>query len=233
MLQASFVIAILIYGTLAASGQGLTADCPTLRIEGPQGMSRKGERISISVNVPGNLSYEWNVSKGQIVRGQGTHSIVVDTKDVEFEAFGHVTSVVVEAKLRGLPDHCVSMVSDRFGVYVIADIFPIDDYSDIPRNDEASRLDNLIVQMRVSKVMIGYIVLYARPAEITKLLKQRVPRIRRHLFMKSKEPLDRYVMLVLPTKEKSRTELWLWPRDPRAGKFPLLNEPGVRVIANK
>lgn len=58
---------------------------PTLSLDCPTGQPRAGELIAFTANLAGasadlNPTFRWKVSAGQIVRGQGTSSITVDTR---------------------------------------------------------------------------------------------------------------------------------------------------------
>jgi len=48
----------------------------------------------------GKVSYRWKVSAGRIIKGQGTNTIVVDTRDVNAE------SITGGVKVGGFPQDC-------------------------------------------------------------------------------------------------------------------------------
>ncbi len=82
--------------------------CPTISVNGPAGIVSPGEIATYvaQVDTKGqklSLVYEWSVSAGEIVSGQGTDTIKVKQPD---EA---VTATVV---IGGLPEGCPNEVSE-------------------------------------------------------------------------------------------------------------------------
>ena len=56
--------------------------CPTVDVQGPGGITNPGETVTFTANVSGgtgNANYNWTVSAGEIVSGQGTPVITVRT----------------------------------------------------------------------------------------------------------------------------------------------------------
>jgi hypothetical protein len=68
----------------ASDDRGLGGDvCPTITIIGPPGGKCRGQRCSISAQLSGldprfSPTFEWKVSAGTIVSGQGTYAIEID-----------------------------------------------------------------------------------------------------------------------------------------------------------
>jgi hypothetical protein len=61
---------------------GFVDACPTLEISTPSDSFKAGETITFTANVSGksdNLTYNWTVSAGTIIEGQGTPKIKVET----------------------------------------------------------------------------------------------------------------------------------------------------------
>lgn len=128
---------ILIVG-LAIHAQ-TPADCPTLKVTGPDSLTQPGEKMTFTAEVVGagkseKLVFEWMVSAGTIVAGQGSATIDVLTT-VEMEG-SNVTAV---ARLAGVTGNCksnnasetasvaafpIGEPADRFGLLKYRDLLP-------------------------------------------------------------------------------------------------------------
>src|SRR5215204_4379043 len=74
--------------------------CPSLALDCPQTKPLAGERIKISArDIEGDAELKWEVTAGQIVSGQGTREITVDTSGVA----GRVITATVEMQMKGKP----------------------------------------------------------------------------------------------------------------------------------
>jgi hypothetical protein len=74
--------------------------CPSLALVCPQTKPLAGERIRISArDVEDNAELKWEVTAGQILSGQGTREIIVDTTGLG----GRVITATVEMQLKGKP----------------------------------------------------------------------------------------------------------------------------------
>ncbi|MDI1240335.1 MAG: hypothetical protein PSX80_00255, partial [bacterium] len=76
------LVAINLMLAITAAGQTEPrADCPTISINGPIGIVYRLDPFKFTAKVEGKLrdkiEYEWTVSTGQIIDGQGTHEITV------------------------------------------------------------------------------------------------------------------------------------------------------------
>jgi len=84
------------------------SECPSINIVGPVGITPADElaRYEVTVDTHGrsyDLSYNWKVTSGRIVSGQGTQKLEVS--DVEL-------TQTVTVKIGGLPIGCTSEFSD-------------------------------------------------------------------------------------------------------------------------
>ncbi len=76
------LIAYVLELTSSANTSHAKQGCPKITIECPTELVAKGNPHPVSVNIVGadnkeKLSYQWSVSNGEIVEGQGTTSIKV------------------------------------------------------------------------------------------------------------------------------------------------------------
>jgi hypothetical protein len=89
------------------------ADCPKLTIECPDEPAEFGKTYNVKVRVTGGnpdqeLTYNWSISSGEIVEGQGTPSIKIRLiKD---------RSPTATVEVNGLPPDCEKVASCTFQV---------------------------------------------------------------------------------------------------------------------
>ena len=86
------------------------APCPLISVEAPGGIIPPGEPVRykaiVTGGVPGQLKYSWSVSKGKIVSGQGTESIIT-----VFSGYPQISAIV---KVIGLPTGCSDIASEIY-----------------------------------------------------------------------------------------------------------------------
>jgi hypothetical protein len=88
------------------------ADCPKLVIECPDEVPESGKPYVVRLKIIGGkpdqeLTYNWSISSGEIVEGQGTPSIKVLIKD---------RSPTATVEVNGLPTDCEKVASCTFQV---------------------------------------------------------------------------------------------------------------------
>ena len=118
-----------------------------------------------SGGVPANVTpvYNWTVSAGTIIAGQGTDTIKVDTKGLAGQ------TVRASLSMDGYNLECAADCAVTIPLpKAISRIF--DDYLDISRNDEKARLDNFGIELQNDPTATGYVIVYpgraSRRAEI-------------------------------------------------------------------
>lgn len=101
---------IFILGFVAAFVISAVAQCPTISVMGPSGITVPGENWIFTAKVEGadlsKIKYQWTVSVGKIVSGQGTPIISVPMKE---EMLGEAVTATV--KIIGLPENCPNTAS--------------------------------------------------------------------------------------------------------------------------
>jgi hypothetical protein len=106
-------------------------------------------------NSTGQLTYNWSVSAGTIIEGQGTPTIKVDTTGLAGQ------TVRATLSMGGLPLEC----SDSCDVSIPLPA-PLcrkfDEFPDISRNDEKARLDNLAIELANDPTSKAYVVVSPR-----------------------------------------------------------------------
>jgi hypothetical protein len=141
--------------------------CPTLSVSGPGGTTNPGDTMTFTANVSGagDMTYDWSVSSGTIVSGQGTRSITVQT--TREMAGSNVTATV---NLGGVaPDcGCTTTASESAPVATRPEKQLVDEFGKQVDDEVKARVDNFYIQLNNNPNAQGYIVNYGTAAEIKK-----------------------------------------------------------------
>lgn len=145
------------------------SNCPTISVTGPPAALADGENAAFTVNISGFdaniLEYIWSVSKGKIIEGQGTNTVIVGEIPPD-----SITVATVE--INGLPKGCPNSVSESTIPICLPDSIAIDEIaiSSTPINQE--RLDAWVTEFENDPSAKAYIIIYSdkrlSPAEIKK-----------------------------------------------------------------
>jgi hypothetical protein len=132
-------------------------ECPSSINVSGGGVVRPGEILTFTANVIGgtqeNVTYNWTVSKGIIIEGQGTPVIKVSTEGLE------KTDVVARVEIGGLCPDCPNTAEETGSVTEKPGISPFDEFGAIPNDDVRGRLDNFFVALQSDPTATGYIVI--------------------------------------------------------------------------
>ena len=154
------ILAILISGVSAQSAYGQSIQpCADFSIEAiekadpgtPIVVRARANTSNISL---GGLRFNWSVSVGTIMAGQGTPSVTVDTTGLG----GQVITATVEVV--GNEIHCSTSKTMEINPPALP-MDPFDSYGDITFSWEAARLDNFAIQIQNYPGSRGAIFTYA------------------------------------------------------------------------
>ena len=110
--------------------------CPTISITGSSGITFPGDLWSFKADIKdfdiSELKFEWAVTNGEIIKGQGTLSI--DVKPIDA-----CESVTATIKILGLPQTCTNEVTGSGYVACEATVTVIDEYGKITNSKEKGR----------------------------------------------------------------------------------------------
>lgn len=183
--------------------------CPSVAVVCPTQVVL-GQPITFSSNViGGNIAtphiYNWTVSAGTIIEGQGTPTIKVDTTGLAGQ------TVKASLSMGGFPEDC----SDSCAVQIPVPepkCRKFDEFPKISRNDEKARLDNFGVALQNDPTSTAYIVVSPghskRPGEV----QQRTARIVEYLVNSRLIDESRIVSVVGSGKGELMVELWVCPQ---------------------
>src|SRR5678815_200374 len=182
--------------------------CPNVAIECPDRVVL-GEPLTFRSTVTGGTSsaaqtYNWTVSAGRIIDGQGTGTIHVDTTGLAGQ------TVTATLSMGGYNLDCSATCTVNFPVPVTCRKF--DEFPAIAYNDEKARLDNYAIELQNDPTSTAYVIVYpgqrGRPCEVQK----QTTRIVDYMVNSRGINAQRIVTLVGPAREELMVELWLCPQ---------------------
>lgn len=149
--------------------------------------------------------YNWTVSAGTIIEGQGTDTIKVDTAGLAGQTVRASLSMG-GYNLECAADCAVSiplpkLVSRRF-----------DEFPDISRNDEKARLDNFGIELQNDPTATGYVIVYPGRSSKRGEVQHHASRIVEYLVNSRGLDQRRIVTLVGPARDELNVQLWLTPQ---------------------
>jgi hypothetical protein len=160
-----------------------------------------------SGGVPANVTpvYNWTVSAGTIIEGQGTDTIKVDTKGLAGQTVRASLSMG-GYNLECAADCAVSvplpkMVSRKF-----------DEFPDIARNDEKARLDNFGIELQNDPTSTGYVIVYPGRASKRAEVQDHFGRVIEYLVNSRGMDANRIKTIEGPKRDKLYVELWITPQ---------------------
>lgn len=185
--------------------------CPTVGIECPDRVVL-GEpltfRSTVSGGTPGvRQIYNWTVSAGTIIDGQGTDTIHVDTTGLAGQ------SVTATLSMGGYNLECSATCTVQFPVPVECRKF--DEFPAIAYNDEKARLDNYTIEMQNDPTSTAYVIVYPGQRGRANEVQRHTTRIVDYLVNSRGISAQRIVTLVGPARPDLMVELWLCPQGAR------------------
>ncbi len=181
--------------------------CPNVTVSCPDGATENAP-VTFSATISGGSpgitpNYNWTVSAGKIIRGQGTPNITVDTTGLAGQ------TVRANLDVGGFGTPCPASCASSIPIMNKPRKF--DEYYDISRNDEKARLDNYAIQLQSEPGSQGYIIVYpsrrARPNDG----QARAQRISDYLVNSRGIDTHRVVIVMGPQREDWLFELWVVP----------------------
>lgn len=181
--------------------------CPNVSIYCPDTVTL-GAPVTFTANLSGGTSgispiYNWTVTAGTIISGQGTPTIQVDTTGLGGQPI--TANLSVEGYKLNCAASCTVQIPRKIS-HTLVDYYP-----PIRLNDEKARLDNFAIQLQNDPNAKGYVVVYggakAKPAEKQGRLKRALD----YLTNTRGISRDRIVTMEGGVRDVTTTELWLVP----------------------
>jgi PKD-like domain len=184
--------------------------CPAIEISCPTDTSY-GQPLTFSSRltggVPANTSavYNWTVSAGTIMSGQGTDTIRVDTTDLGGQPI--TATLSVGGYNLECAASCTFMTplpapkSRRF-----------DEFPDISRNDEKARLDNFAIELQNDPGTAGYVIVYPGRTSKKAEVQDHFGRVIEYLVHSRQIDQVRIKTIEGPKRDQIHVELWITPQ---------------------
>lgn len=154
----------------------------------------------------GNVTpnFNWTVSGGRIIEGQGTGSIKVDTTGLAGQ------TLIATLSMGGYPLDCSASCSLSFPVPIKGKKF--DEFGDIARNDEKARLDNYAIELQNDPTSTAYVIVYPGQGSRSGQMQTQKNRIVDYLVNSRGFDVSRIVTIVGPPRSYMTVELWVVPQ---------------------
>jgi hypothetical protein len=181
--------------------------CPNVTINCPD-VQQAGTPVTFTASVSGGTAgvtpvYNWTVSEGQILSGQGTPTITVDTAGLA----GRPITATVE--VAGYSLDC--RASCQASVPTPPDSKKFDEFGELARDDEKARLDNFAIELQNSPGTQGYIIAYGGRNKRFGTGRQRGDRQRDYLVNTRGIDASRVVVIDGGSRDTGSTQLWIVP----------------------
>ncbi len=161
-------------------------------------------RSTVSGGSNARQTYNWIVSAGSILDGQGTDTINVDTTGLAGQ------SITATLSMGGYNLDCSATCTVEFPIPIECKKF--DEFPAIAYNDMKARLDKYAIELQNDPTATAYVIVYpglrVRPGEVPKT----TTRIVDYLVNSRGTNAQRIVTLVGPPREALLIELWLSPQ---------------------
>lgn len=150
--------------------------------------------------------YNWTVSAGTIIEGQGTNTIKVSTTGLAGETVRASLSMGGYGSLLCSADCGVSIPLPKISAR------RFDEYADISRNDEKARLDNYMIELQNDPTATAHVVVYPSRNGKRGEVQLHFARVVEYLVHSRGLDQHRIVTLVGSPRERLSVELWITPQ---------------------
>lgn len=206
----AFLILLVIVGSSTVVF-GQEPVCPSVSVEGPDGIHNNGAIMVfsavISADAPKHLlKYEWSVTNGEIMEGQGKDRLTVGSNLTS----GTNGSVVASVKIIGLPVKCEDTASYSSTVYRSVHHKPIARYEDVKWREERAILDTAwFTLINNPKGNAYFKIPYVSSPRRNAVIKH-IAKIKKHIRFRDKTfDLNRLIFGVVKSDNKMIT-IWIF-----------------------
>jgi hypothetical protein len=149
--------------------------------------------------------YNWTVSAGMIIEGQGTPTIKVDITGLGGQ------TVRATLSMGGYPMDCSDSCSVQIPIPE-AKCHKFDEFPDISRNDEKARLDNFGIELQNDPTSTAYVMVSPGRSSRQRDVQRHTTRIVEYLVNSRGINARRIVSLLGSARDELLVELWVCPQ---------------------
>jgi len=194
-------------------------NCYPVRVEGDTYALRRDVPLKFSaafgLGTPTQVTFQWTISSGKIISGQGTETIAVD---VSASAEKRVTATV---EVKGLSEECQNKASCTTVVGVVP--YKLAEFEENYSEALQIRLDEMTVILQKETSLHGYIIVYGGRVGKRGYATSRASRAAYYLTDLRGLNTDRFSIIKGGYREKLMFEIWLSPY----GESPPIPTPTV------
>jgi hypothetical protein len=181
--------------------------CPNVSIYCPDTVTL-GAPVNFTVNLSGGTpgitpNFNWSITAGTIISGQGTPSISVDTAGLAGQ------SITASVEVGGYDLRCPANCTVQLPRKVTSTL--TDYYPPIRLNDEKARLDNFAIQLQNEPSAKGYIIVYGGRKANAAEKQKRIKRAQDYLVLTRGIDASRIMTMEGGMRDETTTELWIVP----------------------
>lgn len=194
---------VLVFVFLLIAPTAAFAQCPSITVIGPAGVTEAGDKMTFTATIGGvgaKLNYNWIVSAGTIIEGQGTAVITVATNG-SMEG----SNVTAAVEINGLPSACEKTAAETAPIAVRIEGLALDEFGKLNPNDERGRLDSFFAELANNPDNTGLVTLYMTDRERRDSKNRRVQFILSHARFRKFD--SRRIWFALELKPFRRTIL--------------------------
>lgn len=182
--------------------------CPTVNISCPDPVA-VDQPVTFTSTLAGSLGnvspvYNWTVSAGRIIEGQGTPTIKVDTKGLAGQ------SIRAALSLAGYNMECSANCAIEFPIPLTCRKF--DEFAELSRNDEKARLDNYFIDLQNDPTSTAHVIVYPGQRGKQGAVQTQISHIVDYLVNSRGLDARRIVTQVGPQRGAMSVELWACPQ---------------------
>lgn len=191
---------------VAAEAVAPVSPCPSIELQAPQKTVRDGEHVGFTAMLSGGDAkvaplFNWSISAGTVVSGQGTSRIGVDSTGA-----GADKAITATVQIGGFPPECAADATVT--LYIAGPARKADEFGTLAENDENARLDAFISML--TEKDLAYVFAYAGRTSPRGQAANDVRRIRARLLTAG-APKERIVTIDGGFREDIAYELWVVP----------------------
>jgi hypothetical protein len=222
-----YLAAINFLFLIPCAGQSSSASCSAVKFIQPSGAAQAGEAISFSVSLKDEsknlkLEYEWSVSAGEIIEGQGTNSIRVSTNG-DFEG----DEIIAAVKIRGLDAGCKDVFFGKANVELGCMLPPqLMEYEITTVGEERAIIDLLMSELTNKPDSVAVFYLNFKAPTDDKV-NRRTARILNH-FTYRKFPLKGNLIFVVVKSDRDSNAIYL--ANGKKLDIPLEDENIIKIV---
>lgn len=181
--------------------------CPKVNISCPDPVSANTLVTFVStIENLGNVTptYNWTVSAGRIIEGQGTPSIKVDTAGLAGQ------TIKAQIFVLGYPLECSANCSIQFPVPLTCRKF--DEFAGLSRNDEKARLDNFFIELQQDPNSTAHVIVHPERGGKPGAVQTQTTKIVDYLINSRRLDARRVATQVGSEQRDLTVELWSCPQ---------------------